>query len=271
LSKPIEIHSRARSLLPTLVAALPHHPTLSGVPEAFLIAWIQKESGGDFKAQSNPNHLRDAAQVRGWKRSGERGLFQVMASTAKGYGWDEAKFLSLSNSERESIDGGLEEVAHIVKSIESTLRNIGVTSRPSYFWHLVKLMHGLPLFVKYGTTGFNQVRGRAPSSWEEIVAFLESNKRIKDGGGHDWRPSLSRILDNAESVGLWADPERNDSFLKWVADHGGPNVPAKERPNSRRTDALVDVVAQLGAITDANREQYHESFDVILTQLNKIA
>lgn len=185
--------ARTRALSDALRAAMAQRSDLGPAADTeFLLRWIQLESGGRYTVVSS---------------LGERGLFQVMESTAKSYGWSREQFLSLSQSQEASIRLGLEEVARLTKKALGRLAEIGASSSIPGVQAFIKLGHGLPLFQRAMTVGFRRAHGRPPTSWTEAATWLRALAKteprsvwLRDARGKYWTRSVDRILGNAEKT-----------------------------------------------------------------------
>jgi hypothetical protein len=240
-------------LRPLLAAARAKFPSISWIPDDTLLAWIDKESGGNYKLPKTS--------------LGEVGLFQVHPGWAKDNGWSDAKLASMSTDVVASMEGGLEMVAEHVATTVERFAKIGVAREniPDVLY-FVKLYHGLPLLHKCATSLFKKRLGRGPNSFEEAAAFCESvakegvgsylDMRGKIQNGRDWRAATPRILNNARKNGRASEGTRPppfspshedlvDAALRRVSEIGG--VKPLNKPDLDA--ALRDALEKLNAIT----------------------
>ena len=146
-----------------------------GLPVEFLLAWMRYESGG------NPAALGAITEV---------GLFQIDMQDGPRFGGDlntlhrnfapatsqtASRALTLSEQLLQVTSGVAMALAYRDAS-RAKLAAIGADwpEGSADFWSLVKLHHGLPAIPRYFLPAFKAAKGRAPASWSEWSAWLNS-------------------------------------------------------------------------------------------------
>lgn len=193
-------NTRVWSYQPLLREHLSTRPLLQklGVTEEFLLAWIHHESGGDF---ANVTTMKGKA-----KGDDERGFFQVMHSEAESLGWSRQRFFDTVRSPEDSMRNGLEMVEHRVRGVRALLAKAGF-DRVGFrdFWYYVKLMHGLPLYVKIIARDAVD-RGAPPPTFKAAIERLHelsvTKPRLFIGSkGSNWANDITKITNNSLKIG----------------------------------------------------------------------
>lgn len=186
------------------------------LPTEFLLKYIEVESGG------NPCAL-GIANV-------EAGLFQTYHPDDDRYGLtftecrtgcSGAKLVrSLSDAEKRArVAAGIAMVrAHLArarKQVEAS--ELPWTEDTSDFWSLVKIQHGLPAVPSAFLPAFVRAIGRAPDSWDEWRAWVESLSADEVGAINSavkrfYGDPLTRVFNNAEKTGAVFENTRGSMF-----------------------------------------------------------
>lgn len=189
---------------------------LSDIPVPFLLAWIQKESGGLLNGASNdtgrsshpPVAAADQRRTTEFQNSrslDEHGYFQLDWRESVTLGLITGTPPALDFTQHDllltdgdySIDQGIRLVDYYRRKYAGTVFG-GPQAAPADFWTYVKFIHGAgsgaaPATLRAVTAKLN---GRAPASWPELYGV--ALQLIAEG---TLTPSIQRRLDNASKVG----------------------------------------------------------------------
>lgn len=163
------------------------------VPINFLLAWIQKESGGRPHVVSS---------------LGERGLFQVHKDEVPFLKITDEQFANLTKDARLALQVGVKQAKLYARFAKRFLADVGAEWHGQDFWKLVKLHHGAFAMPKYALLAFQREHGRGPKTWSELKAFvLDAVEKKQDlvPGNEVLSAKLhaiaKKVFDNADEVG----------------------------------------------------------------------
>lgn len=183
----------------------PLTPYASDLPMDFLLAWIQRESGGNPCSYTT---LR------------ESGIFQLMppdntntggtteaALRAACSGSSQSMARQLTDAEiDEQVRSGIQYVQAMRAAAHRKLDAAGVPwgEDTADFWKIVKLQHAYPGPTATWLNAATQALGRAPANWDEMVQY-----GVPAGG-------YQGVIDNANWVGSYGV-----GFFSRLADSPG--------------------------------------------------
>lgn len=163
-----------------------------GIPVDFLLAWIQKESGGDPCSYTS---LR------------ESGIFQLMppdntnvggtseaALRAQCSGGSHSQTRPLTDAEAQlQVQSGIRYINYAIDQAQQKLNAAGVSwpRSSTSFWQMVKLVFNYPGPIVGWLNAATQKLGHPPVDWDEFRGTISG---------------YAGVLDNAEWVGARANP-----------------------------------------------------------------
>ena len=185
----------------------------SDLPTDFLLAWLEKESGGNPCAQG----MTDPSRF-------EAGLFQTMHPSDDRYGATVAQLRAACSGQAQTRALSSDEALHHVKSGLNFIRDKKDAARAHFraagisfgegspdFWTGVKQEHALPCVMGGLLPRITAKLGRAPRSWAEIhqTAMVMSPSEMDPGCARfaasgslrGLRNRLEDTLANAEEIG----------------------------------------------------------------------
>lgn len=185
----------------------------TNIPEDFLVAWIDHESGG------NPASLGAPTEVGIFQidlQDGPRfgGTMETLHTNFAPYGSQKAT-RALTDAEKDlQVTTGLAMVRAYVDRAKSHASSVGADwpMGSSDFWKLVKWQHALPAYSLPLLKLFTSENGRTPTTFDEWAAWVNArptrpsfvSERYWNTGGK----GLEKYFRNAQKVGAYGGGER---------------------------------------------------------------
>jgi hypothetical protein len=184
----------------------------SGLPEDFLIAWIDHESGG------NAASLGAATEVGIFQidmQDGPRfgGSVETLHTNFAPYGKQTAT-RALTEAEKDlQVTTGLAMVRAYVERARSHANSVGADwpEGSSDFWKLVKWQHALPAYSLPLLQLYKTKNGRAPDTFDGWASWVNVQERPSFVSTRYWNTGgtgLEKYFKNAQKVGAYGGGER---------------------------------------------------------------
>ena len=163
-------HPWVKELSPELSKLAPQ------IPIAFLLGWIQIESGGNLSSTTSLD---------------ERGYFQLMPDESQELNLDHQR---LSTDSEYSLQGGIKLVELYAKTVE----RLGYSRTDPDFWHIVKFEHAIGSGSVTKLLKDMESHHVSSRSWATIQQYSKDNHaRLLDLLGHDpvkWTASVNKVF-----------------------------------------------------------------------------